>query len=137
MGAALKMTAASRPAIGRCGVGCPSSGRDSMRLQSAVLCVGTMVLSIAVSPTSAAAAPPSTLAKTVSGDRLTDPDAVLPKGWRTAQDRAVTVVGDSSGLHVFVADEAGGYAWRTAATLTDAAYDADQWIGQACFTGSG
>lgn len=42
-----------------------------------------------------------------------------------------------NGLHVLVAEESSGYAWRTAATLADNSFDADQWIGQACLTGSG
>ena len=33
-------------------------------------------------------------------DRLTDPRAVLGPGWRASHDRAVTVAGDATGLHV-------------------------------------
>jgi len=36
------------------------------------------------------------------------------------------------GLHVLVADARDGYAWRTAATLVESGFDADQWIGNAC-----
>lgn len=68
---------------------------------------------------------------------LPDPDAVLPHGWRTSTDRAVTVSGDTAGLHVLVADESDGYAWRTAATLGAPGVDTSRWIGQACVTGSG
>src|SRR5262249_24445837 len=69
--------------------------------------------------------------------KITDPDRLLPKGWQAAKDRAVTTAGDITGLHVLVADESTGYAWRTAATLADNTFDADQWIGNACVTGSG
>ncbi len=62
---------------------------------------------------------------------------MLAKGWKTSKDRAVTVTGDINGLHVLVADESSGYAWRTAATLIDNSPGADQWVGQACITGSG
>ncbi len=68
---------------------------------------------------------------------LAEPDRVLPKDWRTSNDRAVAVTGDLNGLHVLVAEESVGYRWRTAATLADNTFDADQWIGQACVTGSG
>jgi lysophospholipase L1-like esterase len=77
------------------------------------------------------AAPP------VSPDRLANPSAVLAPDWRSSGDRAVSVAGDATGLHVLVADEASGYAWRTAATLTVRGTDTTEWIGQACVTGSG
>ncbi|RKN28401.1 SGNH/GDSL hydrolase family protein [Micromonospora musae] len=70
-------------------------------------------------------------------DRVTDPDARLGPAWRTSTDRAVTTSGDATGLHVLVADESAAYAWRTAATLAEPGFDTDQWIGQACVTGSG
>ncbi|MEU4570703.1 SGNH/GDSL hydrolase family protein [Micromonospora sp. NPDC023956] len=70
-------------------------------------------------------------------DRVTEPDARLGKGWRTSRDRVVTTTGDALGLHLLVADEAQAYSWRTAATLAEPGFDTDQWIGQACVTGSG
>jgi hypothetical protein len=70
-------------------------------------------------------------------DRVRDPDAHLGTAWRRSADRAVTTSGDATGLHVLVADEAHAYAWRTAATLAEPGLDADQWVGQACVTGSG
>jgi len=71
------------------------------------------------------------------GSKLADPDAVLPANWRRATDRAVSTAGDADGLHLLAADEPSGYQWRTAATLAEPGYDTDQWIGQACVTGSG
>jgi hypothetical protein len=68
---------------------------------------------------------------------IADPDAVLAKGWKSAEDVALTTDGDSTGLHVLVAEERDGYSWRTAATLTEPGVDTDEWIGQACVTGSG
>jgi hypothetical protein len=52
-------------------------------------------------------------------------------------DVAVTTIGDAVGLHVLVASAIGGYAWQTAATLSEPGFDTDEWIGQACVTGSG
>lgn len=70
-------------------------------------------------------------------DRLVSPDRQLPSGWRSSRDRAVTTVGDANGLHVLAADASSAYRWRTAATLSEPGVDTDQWIGQACVTGSG
>ena len=66
-----------------------------------------------------------------------DRDRDLPKGWQQSGDRVVTADGDSTGLHVLVADAKSGYSWRTAATLSEPGTQTDQWIGQACVTGSG
>ncbi|WP_331737833.1 hypothetical protein [Streptomyces sp. NBC_01276] len=64
-------------------------------------------------------------------------DDILGKGWRTADDRAVTVVGDGYGLHVLVSDSGNGYEWREAATLREEGLEVDAWIGNVCVTGSG
>ncbi|WP_435224972.1 GDSL-type esterase/lipase family protein [Streptomyces sp. Tue6028] len=69
--------------------------------------------------------------------KVADPDRTLPKGWRTSDDRAVTVAGDARGLHVLVADSADAYQWQEAATLREDGFDADAWIGNVCVTGSG
>ena len=52
-------------------------------------------------------------------------------------DRAWTTAGDADGFHLLVADAADGYRWRTAATLSEPGVETDQWIGNACVTGSG
>jgi hypothetical protein len=62
---------------------------------------------------------------------------VLPAGWRTSRDLAWTTDGDSTGLHLLVADAASGYTWRTAATLAEPWLETDRWIGNACLTESG
>ncbi len=62
---------------------------------------------------------------------------VLGAGWRQSKDLAWTTSGDGDGFHVLVADAASGYTWRTAATLSEAGFDSDQWIGNACVTESG
>jgi hypothetical protein len=82
-------------------------------------------------------APARTSRAAPPGASLADPGKILGSGWRSASDRAVTVVGDATGLHVLVADESDGYAWRTIATLTATGADTSQWIGQSCVTGSG
>lgn len=57
--------------------------------------------------------------------------------YRASDDRAVTTSGDADGFHVLVADKKEGYAWKTAATLFEAGFDADAWIGNLCTTESG
>ncbi|MER5723363.1 hypothetical protein ABT043_15195 [Streptomyces sp. NPDC002418] len=64
-------------------------------------------------------------------------DATLGPGWRTSHDRMWTTTGDARGMHLLVADERSGYAWRTAATLAEPGFDTDAWIGNACVTASG
>ncbi|HET6534100.1 MAG TPA: SGNH/GDSL hydrolase family protein, partial [Actinoplanes sp.] len=64
-------------------------------------------------------------------------DRILPAGWRTSTDVAWTTQGDATGFHVLVAEARTGYAWRTAATLAESWIEADQWVGNACVTGSG
>ncbi|WP_433077795.1 hypothetical protein ACQP1P_35510 [Dactylosporangium sp. CA-052675] len=93
----------------------------------------------------AQAAPPPMQSPPPAGDsgELTasvpapDRDQVLPKGWRSADDRVMITSGDAAGLHVLVAEQRTGYAWRTVASLAEPGFDADQWIGNACVTGSG
>jgi hypothetical protein len=70
-------------------------------------------------------------------DHMLEPDRSLGLNWRTSADRAVTVSGDETGLHVLVADRKNAYKWRTAATLAEPGLDTDQWFGQACVTSSG
>jgi len=100
-----------------------------------------VALAVATAPvTSAAPVPPTTsAAPPTSPSSIPDSqrDQVLPKGWRSANDRAVTTDGDSTGLHVLVANAKDGYTWRTAATLTEPGTETDQWIADSCVTGSG
>ncbi|MFD7541340.1 SGNH/GDSL hydrolase family protein [Streptomyces sp. NPDC059819] len=69
--------------------------------------------------------------------RVLSPDGVLPRAWKQSADRAVTVVGDGSGLHVMAADSSQAYQWRSVATLSEPGFGTDLWIGNACVTGSG
>ncbi|MFJ4147845.1 NocE [Streptomyces galbus] len=62
---------------------------------------------------------------------------ILGADYRTSRDRAFTTSGDATGFHVMVADEKDGYRWKTAASLSEAGFDTDTWIGNACVTGSG
>ncbi|MEW9529193.1 hypothetical protein [Microbispora sp. NPDC049125] len=64
-------------------------------------------------------------------------DRVLAGGWRESNDLALATAGDASGFHVLVADARSGYEWRMLATLSEPGMDTDQWIGNACLTGSG
>ncbi len=64
-------------------------------------------------------------------------DRVLGTGWRESTDVALATAGDGSGFHVLMARARDGYEWRTLATLSEPGMDSDQWIGNACLTGTG
>lgn len=81
-------------------------------------------------PQSGGGSGPDTVAPTERG-------TVLGQGWERSADRAWTTSGDASGFHLLVADKKNGYSWRTAASLSEPGFDTDQWIGNACVTGSG
>ncbi|WP_308297226.1 MULTISPECIES: GDSL-type esterase/lipase family protein [unclassified Streptomyces] len=50
---------------------------------------------------------------------------------------AWTTSSDANGFHLLVADRSDGYAWKTAASLSEPGFDADAWVGNACVTASG
>ncbi|MGP4009901.1 golvesin C-terminal-like domain-containing protein [Streptomyces sp. 4N124] len=62
---------------------------------------------------------------------------LLGKGYKKSTDTAFTTSGDGTGFHLLVADQNNGYAWKTAATLSEPGFDTDTWIGNACLTASG
>ncbi|MGW8886437.1 SGNH/GDSL hydrolase family protein [Streptomyces sp. NPDC055749] len=63
---------------------------------------------------------------------------VLGDGYTKSSDTAWTTIGDATGFHLMTADEADGYRWKTAATLSEPGFiDTDTWIGNACVTASG
>ncbi|MFJ8199296.1 SGNH/GDSL hydrolase family protein [Streptomyces sp. NPDC096152] len=114
----------------------------------------TMALSAGVATTQAyAAAAPRSAASGWSAATARDPgvkpgdqpyavpadrrSAVLGSTYGKSTDRAFTTSGDGTGFHVLIADEKDGYAWKTAATLSEPGFDTDAWIGNACLTGSG
>ncbi|MEU6541486.1 SGNH/GDSL hydrolase family protein [Streptomyces sp. NPDC047000] len=61
-----------------------------------------------------------------------DPDTKLGKGWKTAEDRAVTAAADTDGLHILYSDSVNVYEWKTAAVLAEPGMPADSWIGNQC-----
>ncbi|MFJ4873742.1 hypothetical protein ACIP93_00750 [Streptomyces sp. NPDC088745] len=61
----------------------------------------------------------------------------LGKDWQKSGDVAWTTTGDAQGFHLMTARESAGYQWQTTASLAEPGLDADQWIGNACVTGSG
>ncbi|MFI1726648.1 hypothetical protein ACH41F_36675, partial [Streptomyces sp. NPDC020489] len=63
--------------------------------------------------------------------------SVLGSGYRSSADVAWTTTGDAQGFHLLTATEKSGYAWKTLASLAEPGFDADQWIGNVCVTGSG
>ncbi|MFB8026778.1 MULTISPECIES: hypothetical protein [unclassified Streptomyces] len=66
-----------------------------------------------------------------------DREKTLGAGYKASKDRAWTTSGDARGFHLMVADAKDGYAWKTAATLSEPGFEADAWIGNACVTRSG
>ncbi|MFC0624217.1 golvesin C-terminal-like domain-containing protein [Kribbella deserti] len=64
-------------------------------------------------------------------------DKVLGAGWKSSKDRAWSLVGSQSGLHVLQAQESRGYAWKVLATLAESGFETDSWIGNGCITSSG
>ncbi|MFE3476532.1 hypothetical protein ACFXOI_33875 [Streptomyces bacillaris] len=63
--------------------------------------------------------------------------SVLGSDYQQSADTAFATSGDGTGFHLLVADEAVGYKWKTAATLSEPGFDTDTWVGQSCLTGSG
>jgi hypothetical protein len=91
-------------------------------------------------PPSPGVAPPANAPEPAAETATTDPakrDELLGSGWQESADRMWTTSGDATGFHILVAEAKTGYAWRTAATLNQPGVEADQWIGNACVTGSG
>ncbi|MFE0255663.1 SGNH/GDSL hydrolase family protein [Streptomyces sp. NPDC059010] len=62
---------------------------------------------------------------------------LLGVGWKSSNDRVWTTSSDAGGFHILTADKKSGYAWKTAASLSEPGFDADAWIGNACVTASG
>ncbi|WP_405932239.1 hypothetical protein [Streptomyces sp. NBC_00827] len=62
---------------------------------------------------------------------------LLGSDYKKSADTAFTTSGDGTGFHLLVADGSSGYAWKTAATLSEPGFDTDTWIGNACLTASG
>nr|MDT0662908.1 GDSL-type esterase/lipase family protein [Micromonospora sp. DSM 115978] len=131
-----------------------SAWRRPVAVLATIVCLATPAGPASAGPTSAGANAPDTTANAPEAagepadapeeaaarpDRV-DPDRrdrVLPADWAVSDDRAWATVGDADGFHLLVADSRTGYTWRTAATLAEPGFEADQWIGNACLTGSG
>ncbi|WP_159030013.1 SGNH/GDSL hydrolase family protein [Kitasatospora albolonga] len=62
---------------------------------------------------------------------------LLGKEWQSSADRAWATSSDAAGFHLLTADKSSGYAWKTAASLSEPGMEADAWIGNACVTASG
>ncbi|MEU0301872.1 hypothetical protein ABZ252_20745 [Streptomyces sp. NPDC006175] len=62
---------------------------------------------------------------------------VLGADYQDSADIAWTTTGDAQGFHLLTASEKSGYTWETLASLVEPGFDADQWIGNVCVTGSG
>ncbi|MGI5377111.1 hypothetical protein ACQEV2_23275 [Streptomyces sp. CA-251387] len=86
-----------------------------------------------LSPSPAASSAKPTPDAVPAGDRA----EVLGEDYKQSADIAWTTTGDAQGFHLLTATEKSGYAWKTLASLAEPGFDADQWIGNACVTGSG
>ncbi|MFH8701989.1 golvesin C-terminal-like domain-containing protein [Streptomyces chartreusis] len=62
---------------------------------------------------------------------------LLGKDYEESADIAWTTTSDAQGFHLLTATEKSGYTWKTLASLAEPGFDADQWIGNVCVTGSG
>ncbi|MFD5627156.1 hypothetical protein [Streptomyces sp. NPDC127072] len=85
-------------------------------------------------PTSSAATAAEALPYAVP---LAERAALLGTDWKASADAAWTTSGDADGFHILTAHKKDGYAWHTAASLSEPGFDADAWIGNVCVTGSG
>ncbi len=57
-----------------------------------------------------------------------------PNWWR-GKDQIFTAVGDSHGVHYYVASESEGYYWRPLATILPSGADASDWTSYFCVSG--
>ncbi|MBO0511084.1 golvesin C-terminal-like domain-containing protein [Streptomyces beijiangensis] len=100
-----------------------------------------MVQASAWAGTPAPAKPPTANTSAAKPDPAGIPVAkrteLLGKDGTASGDRAWSTAGDATGLHILVADAKDAYHWRTVATLAEPGLSADQWVGNACVTGSG
>src|SRR4051795_3701413 len=97
--------------------------------------VGTSpVAAVAAPATSTAPAPPAAPSAVVAPE---DRDTLLSTAWKTSADVAWTTSGDAVGFHLLMADAQDGYAWPTGASVSAPGIETDQWVGNACVTGSG
>ncbi|WP_019813823.1 golvesin C-terminal-like domain-containing protein [Saccharomonospora saliphila] len=63
--------------------------------------------------------------------------AVLGDNWKTSTDVGWVTTGDANGFHLLTAEAAEGFRWERIASLSEPGFAADNWIGNACVTGSG
>ncbi|NUS10471.1 MAG: hypothetical protein HOY69_03515 [Streptomyces sp.] len=117
-----------------------SSGRSRWRPRLSAFGAAVAAAALLAAPTAKASSPAAHAAPARSGRaapdprRLADPDGVLPKGWRTSADRAVTLAADTDGVHVLAADSSRAYQWQTVTTLSEPGFAPDLWTGNYCLT---
>ncbi|WP_327255354.1 golvesin C-terminal-like domain-containing protein [Streptomyces sp. NBC_01244] len=114
---------------------------------ASVIAFGTATQAIAASPPAGSSSgwsesPELTAPEDKEGNRDRVPadqrSKILGPDYKKSRDKAWTTIGDASGFHLMIADEADGYQWKTAATLVEPGFiETDTWIGNACVTESG
>ncbi len=130
----LRAAAASTAALAvAVGIGLPQASADSSRPRALDGWSAETDAAVRGDGVSAAARPGFKPSAVAEGRRA----AVLGEDFADSGDRALTTSGDATGFHVMVAEEKKGYGWRTAATLSEAGFETDAWIGNACVTESG
>lgn len=118
--------------------------KRTRRKQTCLAVLAATAVLTSLTQISSVAAPTNQAASERTGP-VADPAVVPPgeraqllgKEWSRSGDRAWTTSGDADGFHILTADQKDGYAWKTAATLSEPGFDADAWIGNTCVTGSG
>lgn len=112
--------------------------RASTGLAAAV--VAGLLVAAAPGPGATADGAPSSSRPSSSAPAAIPPaerTSVLGPGYRSSDDQVLKVVGDASGLHLLLARERDGYAWRTVTTLSEPGVETDRWIGNTCLTADG
>lgn len=109
----------------------------------ALVCAAALIFPAPVSSAAEPSVPRSGTAHTLNADKPLDDTGAVPRAhraktlgpdWQDGEDTAWTIAGDSAGLHVFSAEMDEGYDWRHIATLGNAAFDTDRWVGNACLS---
>ena len=120
--------------------------KKSLSRMPRTLAVLGMVLSGAVlgpliSTTPASAAlPPQTAASRVDAAAIhpvASPEEDFGPQAASSSDVAITGFGDSSGYHLQIGKESGGFAWKSLAIIKPQNVDAASWTGYQCLSGDG
>src|SRR5258708_6334346 len=108
--------------------------RSIAKVACGLAVAATMIATTAASSGRVSAAHASPSASAVLGHQLA---TQISPGWWRGKDQVFTAVGDSHGMHYYVARESEGYYWRPLATILPAGSDANDWTGYFCTSSDG